>query len=74
MVVFDLFKYRKTKAHKNIDSIVVFALDELNVTYKLLGKNCYIANIEWPCGLFRPSIACSFIHNYLNIVVPISVP
>lgn len=32
MGLFDLFKRRKTKVPKNIDSIVVLALDELNVT------------------------------------------
>ena len=37
MGLFDLFKRRKTKVPKNIDSIGVLALDELNVTYKLLG-------------------------------------
>ena len=74
MGLFDLFKRRKTKVPKNIDSIVVLALDELNVTYKLLGENCYIANIERSCGLFRPSIACSSIHKYLNVVVPFIFP
>lgn len=55
---------------KKISSIIVQALDELNVSYESLAKDCYKANVEKSCGVFHPMITYSSVDSSFHVFVP----
>ena len=65
---------KKVSASKNISkkisSIIVQALDELNVSYESLAKDCYKPHVEKSCGVFHPMITYSSVDSSFHVFVP----